>query len=167
MNTAAIIALITQHEGRRAVFYIDTTGHPSVGVGCNLDSENAAMDLTAVGVDIQDVLAGMPLAESQIDGLLLIQLNRCIYQAQILFPKFDEMPANAQAVIMDMIFNLGMRGFGLFLKAILALKEGRWNDAADELRNSKWWRDVNPKGYTEDTVGNRGTDCVRMIRELA
>lgn len=167
MNTAAITSLITLHEGRRATVYRDTQGHPTVGIGCNLDSDNAAMDLTAVGADIQDVLAGTPLTESQIDGLLLVQLNRCIYQAQILFPKLDEMPPNAQAVIVDMIFNLGMRGFGLFLKAILALKDGRWNDAADELRNSKWWRDVNPKDYPEDMVGNRGTDNVRMIRELA
>ena len=167
MNLAAIKSLIEQHEGRRATIYTDTQGHPTVGIGCNLDADSAGIDLTAVAADLKDVLAGTPLTESQIDGLLLIQLNRCIYQAQILFPKLDEMPANAQAVIVDMIFNIGMRGFGLFLKAVLALKQGRWNDAADELKESKWYTQVNPKGYPEDTVGNRGTDNVRMIRELA
>jgi len=167
MNLAAIIKLVTAHEGSRATVYTDTTGNQTVGVGCNLSSPNAADDLSGVDFNLADVLAGKPLTQDQIDGLLLIQLNRAIYQAQILLPQLEDYPENVQSVVVDMVFNLGMRGFGLFKNCLASIKFGKWNDAANDLKYSKWWSQTNPRDLPESTVGNRACDNVRMMREAA
>jgi len=43
-----------------------------------------------------------------------------------------------RAVMLDMRYNLGHRRFRTFKKMIRAVKEFRYKDAAEEMRDSKW-----------------------------
>ena len=50
------------------------------------------------------------------------------------------MPVEVQEVILNMCYQLGVTGTSKFRKAISALQEGDWEDAANEMLDSLWAR---------------------------
>jgi hypothetical protein len=55
MDTSQAETRIAEYEGKRAHVYTDTPGHPSVGIGFNLDRHGAKDALQAVGADYDKV----------------------------------------------------------------------------------------------------------------
>lgn len=71
------------------------------------------------------------------------QLNRrCLKEAYIVFPEFISYPPGKQEVIINMLYNLGLKKFSGFKKMIKAIKERNWKEAAKEMINSKWCKQV-------------------------
>ena len=62
-------------RGVRIVVYHDTAGHPTIGVGFNLDRPDARTLLARFGADLGEVLAGRPLTLAQVDDLLDVMLT--------------------------------------------------------------------------------------------
>jgi lysozyme len=60
-------------------------------------------------------------------------------------------------VVVDMIFNLGSNGFAQFKKLQAALARQDYAGAAQEMRDSRWYRQV----------GNRGRDDVELMERAA
>ena len=44
-------SLISKHEGKRLCVYKDTKGHPTIGIGYNLDNPGAPQAIAAVGAN--------------------------------------------------------------------------------------------------------------------
>jgi lysozyme len=59
-----------------------------------------------------------------------------------------------KAVVMDMLFNLGVNKFKMFKKMIKAIENGDYNLAAEEMIDSEWYRQV----------GYRSKKLVDMMR---
>lgn len=59
-----------------------------------------------------------------------------------------------KAVVIDMIFNLGLAGFKRFRNTIAAIRAGDWNRAADGILASKYAKQV----------GNRAKELAEMMR---
>jgi GH24 family phage-related lysozyme (muramidase)/murein DD-endopeptidase MepM/ murein hydrolase activator NlpD len=151
------MAFTAPFEGRRPRVYTDTEGHPTVGIGFNLDRSNARALLTAVGADYDRVRAGtQSLTDRQIDTLFRQDIQSFTNSARGLVSNFDSLPRMAQLVIVDMTFNLGVDGFSKFRKAIAAF-ERRDFRAAAEMQDSVWY----------GQVGRRSRHHVQAIRELA
>ena len=144
--------LIKRHEGRRLIVYEDTKGIKTIGVGCNLEASGAEAICTRVGLDYQGLLAGtVSLTEEQAEIIFQAQLLTVVCQAVGIFPTWATMPLDVQAVVCDLIFNMGEQKFLGFVKAIAALKAGLWQVAADELEDSDWYKEVGLRG-NEDVV---------------
>ena len=140
---------IAPHEGRRRHVYVDTEGHPSVGVGLNLDREGAKRALELVGADYAAVRAGKAdLTEHQIDLLFAADWTSARHSAEIAVPSFAELPRPIQVVLIDMAFNMGLgsatKGSGLlgFHKMIRACVLRDWAAMAFEMSASKWAKQV-------------------------
>lgn len=147
--------LIERHEGRRAKVYLDTAGHPTVGIGFNLDRADAGAKLSALGLDPGAVREGaVTLTDDQVDELFEPDLATAIEAARRLVPSFDALSPARQHVCVDLAFNLGARGFGAFAKTLAAIEAGDYEAAARELQASRW--------YTQ--VGRRGADAVARMR---
>ena len=71
------------------------------------------------------------------------------------FPWFVRLNTVRRDVVLNMVFNLGLPRFRRFKKNIAAIKDKRWDDAAKEMLNSKWARQV--KG--------RAKELARMMRK--
>jgi len=115
--------LITD-EGLRLKPYRDTVGKLTIGVGRNLDD---------VGISKEEALY-----------LLENDIQRAIREASEIFGStvwlsLDEV---RQAVIIDMLFNLGKPRFLTFKKFIQAVKEKDFKKASYEMLNSKWAKQV-------------------------
>jgi GH24 family phage-related lysozyme (muramidase) len=126
-------ALIRRHEGLRLTAYKDTKGKLTIGCGFNLDAAGAEAVCRRVGVDYAAVRAGAAITEAQADAIFAVQLEAVSAQASMMFPNFHIMPANAQAVVQDLIFNMGYEKLGEFNETVPALRAGKYGLAADLL----------------------------------
>ena len=139
-------AFIARHEGRRTRVYRDAMGHPTVGVGFNLDRDDARQVLHAVGADYDAVRGGrQALTEAQVDALLNRSLAGAVETVRAAVPGFDAMKPTQQDALLDMAFNLGSGGFPKFQKMIAALNAGDLQKAAAEMKDSLWARQVGPQ----------------------
>lgn len=124
-------------EGVRLKPYRDTVGKLTIGVGRNLDD------------------AGI----SHVEALYLLNndLDRCIRELVAAFEWFTELDHVRQTILVNMVFNMGLggptRGLRSFKNTLRAIGEGRYVDASDGMRRSKWARQV----------GHRAERLARMM----
>ncbi len=150
--------LETLHEGRRTHVYDNhdgspirdgvrardgapCIGHPTVGVGCNLDRSGAREALAAAGADYAAVRTGhATLTEAQIDALFRANLEHAMAGLRRTVPSLDELPEVVQLVLLDMSFNMGsVAGFPRMLQAV---RRHDWKRMIAEMVASAWYRQV-------------------------
>ncbi|MDJ0789285.1 MAG: lysozyme [Myxococcota bacterium] len=120
-------------EGRRLFPYEDSVGKLTVGVGRNLDDRG--------------------LRESEVTFLLQNDIAEVLDECQRL-PYWDELNEPRRMVVADMVFNLGFSRFLGFIKTNEALAKLDYHEAAKEMRDSRWFRQV----------GRRARKLVRMMQ---
>jgi GH24 family phage-related lysozyme (muramidase) len=146
---------ISASEGKREHVYVDTMGHPTVGVGFNLDRTGAAAQLEAVSANYEEVRAGtQALTDDQITTLLKGDIETALGHAESAVSNFGSLTAARQFVIVDMIFNLGTAGFGQFHHVISAIEAGDWETAGEQMQASAWY----------GQVGHRAQEDVKMMK---
>jgi GH24 family phage-related lysozyme (muramidase) len=155
MDRDAMERLIAKNEGWKTTTYTDTAGHPTVGVGFNLDRSDAAAKIEALGLDYDKVRSGeQSLTDAQVNTLFQGDLDTAVSGAQGLISNFDDLNDARQTVVVDMVFNLGATQFSQFTNTIGAIEDGDWDRAADEMQDSNWY----------DQVGNRSEFDVNTMR---
>ena len=103
--------------------YKDTVGKLTIGVGRNLDD---------VGISKDEALY-----------LLNNDIKRAEEDVKKVFGElFDELDSVRQAVLINMMFNLGLPRFLTFKKFIQAVKEKDFIKASQEMLDSKWANQV-------------------------
>jgi len=149
---------IAEHEGRRNVVYTDTTENPTIGIGFNLNRSDARNKLSSVKANYDKVRAGTErLNNKQIYTLFEEDYDDAVIVAKRFVRNFEVLPENAQMVLIDLAFNLGPSKLFEFQKFRKALESRNYIQAAEELKNSRWYKQVK----------RRGIENVKMIRELA
>lgn len=127
-------SFIEKWEGRRYGVYIDSTGHPSIGVGFNLKSAEGTLKEL---VKAQD--------GSLSDGQINYWLEREVLKAQNIarknFESFDFQPLSVKLILVDLCYNLGNK-IEQFVKFKEAIESYDYKLAAAELMNSKWYKQV-------------------------
>jgi lysozyme len=76
--------------------------------------------------------------DAQIDAALDADMAEAIEAAARTFPWFDTLNEPRQAVLVGMIFQMGLAGTLKFVNTLEDMSEGRWLDAANGIRSSKW-----------------------------
>lgn len=134
MNIDALKADLQRDEGVRYSPYRDSVGKLTIGVGHNLDdvplSHDAVMQILQ-----DDILAVMTDLDNNA-------------------PWWRDLGDVRQRVLANMTFNLGINGVMEFHKALAAMKAGDWEQAADEMADSKWAKQV----------GDRAVRLIAMMR---
>jgi len=97
--------------------YVDSVGKTSIGVGRNLDDVGVSKDEAMYMLE-NDMNMAEQLAARHHFYLLLNEPRR--------------------AVIVSMVFNMGLAGFSGFKSMIAAITAGDFDRAAEEMLNSKW-----------------------------
>lgn len=109
---------LARHEGTRNRMYLDGRGVPTIGIGHNL--RDVPISDRAVAVifddDASDALADL---ETRLPWALGLSEPR-------------------QAVLVNMIFNLGVAGLLGFHRMLHACAAGKYDTAAAEMRASEW-----------------------------
>lgn len=127
------IELIKYHEKYRRFPYRCTAGKLTIGYGWNLDDNGITVEQATYILDQQ------------------VRAVRVTLSAE---PYWINLGAVRQAVLTDMLFNLGWPKFALFKRMRAALGEHAYSRAADEMVNSNWYKQV----------GTRSKRLVGMMR---
>lgn len=130
----------SQWEGFSQKPYTDTVGRRTIGYGTNLDAHPSyARILSQQGGQIDEATARQ---------WLNAELRKAITSAELIHPNYSSMPTEAQKVIADMIYNMGVgrapehpkgpAGYKSFAKTRKLFDAGKWSEASQEMLRSKW-----------------------------
>ena len=133
MSDRRLIEMLILHEGKRNFVYKCSAGKLTVGVGRNLED--------------------LGLSDGEIDFLLRNDLMRVQGELSRAVPCFLKLSETRQDVLMDMCFNLGISRLLQFQKMLTALEMGEYEEAAKEMLDSRWARQV----------GERATRLAKMM----
>ena len=122
--------ILEREEGVKYEIYLDHLGIPTCGVGHMLipDDEEHGCEV------------GTPVSEERVAALFEADLKIVEDDCWQLFEHYNYLPANIQVVCAAMAFQLGRSRLSGFKKFRAAINEGRWSDAADEMIDSRWYR---------------------------
>jgi len=130
-NKAA--AQLVWSEGLRLRPYLDSVGVWTIGVGHNLKKG---------------------ISKDQANYILMTDIATVENNLDNHFPWWRDMDEPRQLVLIGMCFNLGITRLKRFKKTLKAMENGDYQTAADEMVDSKWYRQV----------GNRGKRLVKIMR---
>lgn len=119
---ALLKADLKRDEGRRDRPYRDTRGILTVGYGHNLEAA--------------------PLCEEAISAQLDYDLHTHLQDLDATLPWWRDQPEAVQRVLGNLGFNLGVGKLVMFKLTLKAIKEGRYADAATQLRSSLYAKQV-------------------------
>lgn len=131
METLNEEAELIDEEGLSLTVYKDSLGYPTVGVGHLL----TAKDGTFTNITLE--YAGKLLAQDINIAREELRKNLLVYA---------ELDPIRQYVLLSMCFNLGIRKLLQFKKMLLALSQKNYVVAAEEMKNSNWYRQVKRRG---------------------
>jgi lysozyme len=118
-------SLLSLHEGRVAHAYSDSLGFLTIGVGHLIDAKK-----------------GGKLPEHIIDALLDHDISTHAAELVAALPWVSKLPSVRYCVLVDMAFNMGVPKLLQFVMTLKAVREGRYTDAAKEMLNSNWAKQV-------------------------
>jgi lysozyme len=142
-NEAKLIAELRRDEGVRYTPYRDALDIPTTGVGHNLQAAPLPAGWS------------YPLSDEQVNTLLHGDLKNVYSDLNRNLPWWTDLNDVRQRVICNMCFNLGMSKLSGFKNTLVAMRQGKYDDAADGMMNSAWAKQV----------GARAQRLAQMMRE--
>lgn len=112
---------LIKHEGLRLVAYTDTTGNPTLGVGHNLHT---------------------PISIQAANQILMDDICTAMNDLSTHLPWWNRLDEVRQRVLVDMCFNLGIKGLMGFVHTLEAIKAGEYARAAELMLQSVWAKQV-------------------------
>jgi GH24 family phage-related lysozyme (muramidase) len=146
IDPTAMYNQLKQHEGLKSKIYKDTEGHPTIGIGFNLDARHNQEYLKKIGIDVRELQNGAEIGDGVIKLLYNHSLTQAWHDIHELVPNFQQLPTNVQMVLLDMSFNLGKPQLSKFKNMLGAVNSGDFKTAADEMIDSEWYHQVKSRG---------------------
>ena len=131
-----LIDQVKHHEGLVLHGYKDSRGYLTIGYGRLIDEE-----------------LGGGITAAEAETLLLNDLTKVIAEAKQ-YDWYDGLNDPRKAVVISMMFNLGRPRFEKFVNTIAFIRDGLFEEASEEMLNSKW----------AHQVGNR---AIMLSRQMA
>ena len=142
MNVEKLREQLKIDEGCVYEIYNDHLGYPTFGIG-HLVRES-------------DPEHGSPLGTAVSEGRVIeafdADIEIVLSDCNTLYPDFEDLPEEAQQIIANMMFNLGRPRLSKFVGMKRGVDVKDWNSAADEMVDSRWYRQV---GARADRLVNR------------
>lgn len=111
-------------EGLRLKAYQDSVGVWTIGFGTNL--QELKVDETLATVWLRD------------------KLTEAEHECQTAFPWWCDLDSVRQRAVTELVYNLGLTRFRMFVRTIEALANQDYERAAQQLQASKWAKQVGP-----------------------
>ena len=134
-------------EGCVYEIYNDHLGYATFGIG----------HLVTESDPEQGQSLGTPVSSDRVAEAFESDIQSVLRDCNILYSDFHNLPEEAQQVIANMMFNLGRPRLSKFVGMKRGVDARDWNQAADEMVDSNWYRQVT----------NRADRLVERIRALA
>jgi len=127
---------LIRHEGYVTSIYLDSENLPTFGIGHLVTEQDIEFSWPV----------GTPVTDERILNVFAEDCNDAYTDACAVFLNLESHPDDVIRVCVNMAFNLGRNRLSKFKKMITAVNEGNYDTAADEMVDSKWYRQVNRRG---------------------
>ena len=85
---------------------------------------------------------GTPVREDRCNEVFDSDIQIVLADCEQLYPDFNELPEEVQRIIANMMFNMGRPRLSKFKGMKAGVDARDWNKAADEMVDSRWYRQV-------------------------
>ena len=132
MNIDMLREQLEIDEGIKHEIYLDHLGLPTFGIGHLIKDSDPESG--------QPV--GTPVSEERVIEAFESDLQSVLRDCNVLYSDFHNLPEEAQQIIANMMFNLGLPRLSKFrnMKACVEAKD--WMGAGDEMMDSRWYNQV-------------------------
>lgn len=135
MNIDKLREQLKIDEGVKYEIYRDHLGYLTFGIG-HLITE-------------KDPEFGQPVktevSSDRVNEVFNADVQLYINETKKVFPDLESKPEAIQLVLVNMCFNLGAPRLSNFKKFIAAINDEQWSEAAVEMMDSRWARQVGPR----------------------
>ena len=135
MNIDKLRKELTFDEGCIDKIYLDHLGYPTFGIGHLVLETDAEYN--------KDV--GTPVSEERIKECFEKDIENVFNDLNRSIPWWKDLPEDLTLVIANMSFNLGITRLLKFKKFLTALEVKNWDNAAVEMMDSRWAKQVGPR----------------------
>lgn len=132
MNIEKLREQIAYDEGIEHKIYLDHLGLPTFGIG-HLIRESDPEHGSEVGTLV---------SEDRVNEAFESDIQTVLSDCNKLYSDFENLPEEAQLIIANMMFNLGYPRLSKFKGMKRGVDARDWNAAADEMVDSRWYRQV-------------------------
>jgi len=132
MNLEQLRLEIEADEGVKYEVYLDHLGLPTCGIG----------HLVVEGDEEYGAEVGTPVSEERVAELFESDVQVTIDECERLYSGFSELPEEVQHILANMMFNMGRPRLSGFKKFNAAVEAGEWQEASEEMIDSRWYRQV-------------------------
>lgn len=133
-------------EGVKYEVYDDHLGYKTFGIG----------HLVKTTDEEYGAPCGTPVSVDRVNSVFDEDVETYIAEAEKVFGNLQEMPQEAQQVIVNMCFNMGAPRLSQFKKFIKAIHDEDWKTASVEMLDSRWAKQVGDRA-------NRLSDRIKAI----
>ena len=132
MNIDKLREELKVDEGVKYEIYLDHLGLPTFGIGhlvLDTDPEHGEP-------------VGTSVTESRVNECFDYDVEIVLGDCRKLYEDFDELPEEVQLIIANMMFNMGRPRLSKFKGMKRGVDTRDWDAAADEMVDSRWYRQV-------------------------
>ena len=146
MNIDQLREELKVDEGCVYEIYLDHLGYPTFGIG-HLVTKNDREFGLSVGTDVD---------EYRVHEVFEEDVQTVLSDCKKLYHNFYHLPEEVQLIIANMMFNMGLTRLSKFKGMKRGIDDCDWQAAADEMVDSRWYRQVT----------NRAERLVKRMRKV-
>ena len=119
-------------EGCKYEVYLDHLGLPTFGIGHLITDKDPEHQM---GI-------GTPVDEIRVNEAFEQDVHVTLGECRKLFDDWDKLPEEVKLITANMMFNMGRPRLSKFKKMIQAIRVADWVEAAEQMRQSRWHKQV-------------------------
>ena len=119
-------------EGCKYEIYLDHLGLPTFGIG-HLVTERDPEYQKEVGTMVDEI---------RVNEVFEQDIQVTVDECKILFVDWTNLPEEVKLITANMMFNMGRPRLSKFKKMIQAIKDKDWLEAAEQMQDSRWYKQV-------------------------
>ena len=123
---------LANDEGCKYEVYLDHLGYPTFGIGHLITDDDPECG-TSVGTEV---------SSDRVQEAFDFDVESVLSDCERLYVQFEHLPEEVQLIVANMMFNMGYTRLSKFKGMKRGVDSRNWEAAADEMVDSKWYKQV-------------------------
>ena len=132
MNIDQLRKELERDEGVKYEVYLDHMGYPSFGIGHLITDDDPECGASV----------GTKVDSDRVQEAFEADVESVLSDCERLYVQFEHLPEEVQLIVANMMFNMGYTRLSKFKGMKRGVDARDWESAADEMVDSKWYRQV-------------------------
>ncbi len=132
MNIEQLRKELERDEGVKYEVYLDHLGYPTLGIGHLITDDDPECGASV----------GTKVDSDRVQEAFETDVETVLSDCERLYVQFEHLPEEVQLIVANMMFNMGYSRLSRFKGMHRGVDARDWETAADEMVDSKWYRQV-------------------------